>query len=77
MNDPIQPDNSAEIKANRNLAIWVGVLGLGGFGLCYVLFFALMLLRPGLIFKLIPIPSITEAAISDGEKTYLLARRST
>ncbi|MDZ4185538.1 MAG: RDD family protein [Desulfuromonadales bacterium] len=73
MNDPIiQPNNSAEIKANRNLSIWVGVLGLVGFGLCYALFFALMFLQPGLIFKLIPMPAITAAAISDGEQTYLL-----
>lgn len=76
MNDNvIHTDSSDEAKANRNLAIWVGVLGLGGFALCYVLFFALMVLRPGLIFKMMPIPAITEAALSDGKTTYLLSQK--
>ena len=76
MNDSvIQPANCDEAKANRNLAIWVGVLGLGAFALFYALFFALMLLRPGLLFKLMPMPSITEAALSDGNRTYLLSQK--
>ena len=71
----IQPDNREEAKANRNLAIWIGVLSAGVFGLFYVLLFALMFLRPGLLFKLLPIPPITEAAISDGKRTYLLSQQ--
>ena len=74
-NGIIQPHSREEAKANRNLAIWVGVLGLGAFGLFYVFFFALMFLRPGLIFKVIPFPSITAAAISDGSRTYLLSQK--
>ena len=57
------------------MAIWIGVLSAGAFGLFYVLLFALMFLRPGLLFKLLPIPPITEAAISDGKKTYLLSQQ--
>lgn len=76
MNDSvIQPGSSEEAKANRNLAIWVGVLGAGVLGLFYVLFFAIMIIRPGLMFKLFPTLSITNAAISDGNRTYLLLQK--
>ncbi|MDA8101156.1 MAG: RDD family protein [Nitrospiraceae bacterium] len=76
MNDTaIQPDNEQEKKRNRNLAIGVGVLGLGLFGLTYVLFFAVMILRPGLMFKLMPVPSVTDAAVSDGKNVYLLSQK--
>jgi uncharacterized RDD family membrane protein YckC len=71
----IQPGDSQEMKANRNLAIGVGVLGLGFFGLFYLLFFAVMFLRPGLIFKLVPVPAITDMAISDGIRTFLVQQK--
>lgn len=63
------------MKANRNLAIGVGVLGLGSFWLCYVLLFAVMFLMPGLMFKLIPVPSISGTAISDGNRIYLVQQK--
>lgn len=76
MNDSIiQPDNGEEVKANRNLAIWIGVLGLGAFGLFYVLFFAVMIMQPGLMFKLFPVPSSADTVISDGNRTYLLGQK--
>ena len=76
MNDNvIQPNDSKEKKTNRNLAIGIGVLGLGSFALFYVLMFAVMILRPGLMFKLMPIPAITDAAISDGNRTYLVQQK--
>jgi hypothetical protein len=71
----IQPDNGIEAKANRNLAIWIGCLALGMFVLSYVLFFAVMIMEPGLMFKLIPAPSFTDSVISDGNRTYLLLQK--
>ncbi len=70
----IQPDNDKQVKTNRNLAVWIGVLGLGSFGLFYVLFFAVMVFHPGLMFKLMPFPSITDKVISDGNKAYLVSQ---
>ncbi len=71
----IHPDSSEEKKTNRNLAIGIGVSGVVLFGLFYVLFFAVMFLQPGMMFKLMPSISITDAAISDGSKTYLLLQK--
>jgi uncharacterized RDD family membrane protein YckC len=71
----IQPDSVEEKRINRNLAIGVGVLGVGMFGLFYTLFFFVMILRPGMVFKLMPAFSITDAAISDGSTTYLLLQK--
>ncbi len=70
-----QLDISKEKKKNRNLAIGVGVLGLGAFALFYIFFIAVMIVQPGLMFKLIPTPSITDEALSDGDKTYLLYQK--
>lgn len=76
MNDGIiRPDQSDEGKANRKLAFWVGAIGLGGFGLCYILFFILMMVKPAALFGLIPTPSLTEEAISDGRQVYLLHQK--
>ncbi len=75
MIDPvIHPDDSKEQKTNRNLAIWIGVGGIGGFALLYVVFFLVMILRPGLMFKLMPMPMpmVIDKALSDGNRTYLL-----
>ncbi len=71
----IHLDSIEEKKSNRNLAIAVGVLGVVLFGLFYVLFFAALFLRPGMMFKLMPSVSITDTAISDGSKTYLLLQK--
>lgn len=61
-------------KTNQQLAIGVGVLGVGAFGAFYVLFFLVMLLKPGLFFGMMPAQSFTTAALSDGNRTYLLTR---
>ncbi|MEK6743050.1 MAG: RDD family protein [Nitrospirota bacterium] len=73
--ETIQSENSEAQKTNRNLAIGVGVLGFGAFALFYILFFAVMITRPGLLFQLMPVPSITDAALSDGNKTFLLVQK--
>jgi uncharacterized RDD family membrane protein YckC len=70
----IQPDNGKQVKTNRNLAVWIGVLGLGSFGLFSVLFIAVMIFHPGLMFKVMPFPSITDKVISDGNKAYLVSQ---
>jgi len=73
--DIIQAETSEEKKTNRNLAIGVGVLGFGAFALFYILFLVVMITRPGLLFKIMPVPSITDGALSDGNKTYLLVQK--
>jgi uncharacterized RDD family membrane protein YckC len=69
------PDMDKEKKTNRNLAIGVGVLGFGAFALFYILLLAVMFTRPGLLFKIMPVPSITDGALSDGNKTFLLVQK--
>jgi uncharacterized RDD family membrane protein YckC len=73
--DAGQTENTEEQKTNRNLAIGVGVLGFGAFALFYILFLAVMIARPGLLFKFMPELSITDGALSDGGKTYLLVQK--
>lgn len=70
----IHPDDSNQQKTNRNLAIWIGVGGVGSFAFLYVLFFLVMVMRPGLMFKLMPMPMplVIDKALSDGNRTYLL-----
>ena len=70
-----QPDIDKEKKTNKNLAIGIGVLGFSGFVLFYVLLFAVMIIRPGLMLSILPKPTITDKAVSDGNKTYLLAQK--
>jgi uncharacterized RDD family membrane protein YckC len=70
----IQPDDINQQKTNRNLAIWIGGGGVGSFALLYVLFFLVMIMRPGLMFKLMPMPMpiVIDKAISDGNRAYLV-----
>jgi uncharacterized RDD family membrane protein YckC len=70
----ILPDDVNQAKTNRNLAIWIGVFGLGLSGLFFVLYVAVMIFHPGLMFKMMPIPSITDKVISDGDKAYLVTQ---
>ncbi len=70
-----QPDIDKQKKTNRNLAIGVGVLGFGAFALFYILFFAVMIIRPGMVFKIMPTPAITETVLSDGNKAYLVVQK--
>lgn len=68
-------DEEKERKTNKNLAIGVGVLGFGAFGAFYVLFFIIMILKPGLILSMMPIQSITKEVVTDGNRTYLLSSK--
>jgi uncharacterized RDD family membrane protein YckC len=75
MNDNvIQPDDVNQIKTNRNLAIWIGVFSLGLFCLFFVLYVAVIIFRPGLLFKMMPIPAVTDKVISNGDKAYLVTQ---
>jgi len=67
-------DREKEKRTNRKLAIGVGVLGLGAFGALYAAFFLVMLLKPGLIFSMMP-ENITTRALSDGSRVYLLSSK--
>ena len=73
--DTIHTESIEDKNTNRNLAIGVGVLGFGAFALFYILFFVVMITRPGLLFQIMPMPSITDGALSDGNKTYLLVQK--
>lgn len=68
-------DTEQEKRTNKRLAIGVGVLGLGAFGAIYVLFFIVMIFKPGLFFSIMPDQSFTTAALSDGSRTYLLSEQ--
>lgn len=70
-----QPDREQEKRTNTKLAVGVGVIGAGAFGAFYVLFFLMMILRPGLIFGIMPAPSITTSALSDGSRIYFLFQK--
>ncbi len=72
---PDNPDREKAKRTNTKLAIAVGVLGMGAFGAFYVLFFLMMFLKPGLIFSIMPVPSITTSVLSDGSRTYFLFQK--
>jgi uncharacterized RDD family membrane protein YckC len=67
-------DIEKQKKTNQKLAIGVGVLGMGAFGAFYVLLFLIMVFKPGLFFGMMPAQSVTTAALSDGNRTYLLTQ---
>ncbi len=70
-----QPDMDKEKKTNTRLAVAVGVVGIGAFGAFYVLVLFMMLLRPGLLFSVLPIPAFSKSAVSDGNRTWLLLEK--
>jgi uncharacterized RDD family membrane protein YckC len=73
--DPFLPDLEKEKKTNQKLAVGVGVLGLGAFGAFYILFFITMIFRPGIFFNMLPVQSMTTAALSDNIRIYLLSQK--
>ncbi len=73
--DSSLPDQEKEKLINKKLAIAVGILGLGAFGAFYVLFFFAMLFRPGLLFNMLPLQSLTTSALSDNSRIYLLSQK--
>jgi uncharacterized RDD family membrane protein YckC len=73
--DPSLPGQEKEKLINRKLAIGVGVLGLGAFGAFSVLFFITMIFRPGLLFNMLPMQSMTTVALSDNSRVYLLSQK--
>jgi len=73
--DPSPSALEQEKRANKNLAIAVGILGLGLFTALYVLFFVTMIFRPGLFLDLLPLQSMTTSALSDGSRIYLLSQK--
>jgi len=73
--DPSLPDLEKDKQTNKKLAITVGLLGLGAFGAFYVLFFIAMIFKPGLLFNLLPMQSMTTGALSDDNHIYLLSQK--
>lgn len=70
-----QRDEATERKTNIRLAVAVGGLALGALALFYVSLFLIMILRPGLLFSIMPVPDIATTALSDGNRTYFLSQR--
>ncbi len=70
-----QQDMEKMKKTNTRLAVGVGVFGMGMVGLFYVLFFMTMLFKPGLFFSVMPVPTITSSAVSDGSRIWLLSQK--
>ncbi len=68
-------DNEKERRTNTRLAVAIGVIGLGALGAFYLLFFLMIILRPGLLFSVMPSPEIATSALSDGNRTYLLIQK--
>lgn len=68
-------DSEKEKRTNKKLAMGVGVLGLGAFGALCVASFLVIILKPGLIFSMMP-EKITTRALSDGSRTYLLSSKT-
>ncbi len=62
-------------QTNKKLAAAIGIGGMSAFGLCYVLFFLIMILRPGLLFSILSIPAVTNSAVSDGDSIWLLSQK--
>jgi uncharacterized RDD family membrane protein YckC len=73
--DPTLPDQEKDKRTNRKLAIAVAVLGLGAFGAVYALLFITMIFRPGLLFDLLPVQTVTTGALSDDSRIYLLSEK--
>lgn len=69
------PGLEQEKKINTRLAVGVGLFGVASIGAFYVLFFLMMFLRPGLLFRFLPVPATTSAAVSDGSRLWLLQER--
>jgi uncharacterized RDD family membrane protein YckC len=75
MTEKDHPDMDKEKRTNTRLAVGVGVLGIGAFGAFYVVFFLMMIFRPGMILSLVPIPAISTSALSDGNRAWLLLEK--
>ncbi len=76
MDEKTEQQNGEKVKkTNTKLAVAIGIFGMGAFGLLYVLFFAVMIVRPGLLFSIMPFPALTSSAVSDGTRTWLLSQK--
>ncbi len=67
-------DLEKEKKKNIKLAIGVAAIGFFCFFVSYILMFALMFLRPGLLFSLMPIPAMSKDIAGLNDKLYLISK---
>jgi len=70
-----QFDEAKERKTNIRLAVTIGGLSIGALIAFYISFFLVMLLRPGLLFSIMPIPDFPTNVLSDGQRVYFLSQR--
>ncbi|MGE5892910.1 MAG: RDD family protein [bacterium] len=68
------PEIEKEKKKNLKLAVGVGALGIVGFMLLYAALTALIFLKPGLIFSLMPIPSLSRNVAVIDDTVYMISR---
>ncbi len=66
-------DIEKEKKKNIKLAIGVAGLGIFAFFLLYIIIFAVMFLKPGLMFNLMPIPRISTDIVSIKDNLYVIS----
>ena len=67
-------DLEKEKKKNVKLAIGVAAIGILLFAFIYALMFALMFLKPGLIFSMMPFPSLSREIVPLNEKLYVISK---
>lgn len=67
-------DIEKEKKKNVKIAIGVAALGISAFVVLYILMFALMFLKPGFMFSIMPIPALSKNIASINDKLYVISR---
>lgn len=67
-------DFEKEKKKNVKLAIGVAAIGILFFAFIYALMFTLMFLKPGLIFSMMPFPSLSREIVPLNEKLYVISK---
>ena len=67
-------DLEKEKEKNVKLAIGVAAIGILLFAFIYALMFALMFLKPGLIFSMMPFPSLSREIVPLNEKLYVISK---
>ncbi|MEW6108644.1 MAG: RDD family protein [Nitrospirota bacterium] len=63
-----------EKKKNIKLAIGVAALGIFAFFALYIVMFALMFLKPGIFFGMMPFPTLSKEVIGIGDKLYIISK---
>ncbi len=74
INSNLPLDIEKEKKKNTKLAIGVASIGVFSFFGLYVIMFAVMFLSPGLLFSMMPFPSLSKDIVSINNKLYVISK---